>query len=233
MNTPDPLDLFGLLDPFDNDAFNEADEARLLRIIETPVVGTRSRRGWKRPWLIATAAGVMMATAAFAIVHQQRASNPTVLACYRTADLNGDRAALPPAVDPVAACAAPWLDGTFSTDGPPKMFACVNRTGVAVVFPGDATVCARLGLPVLQQDQTGELQAIVDLQQQLAETFHANCYHQADALAKAQQILDDTHLTGWTVRLAEDFPSGLECGTPGVLTDSKTVLVAGGRPENP
>jgi hypothetical protein len=233
MNTPDPLDVFGLLDPFDNDTFSERDEARLLRIIETPTVRRRPPRGWKRPWLIATVAGVTMATAAFAILHQQRASNPTLLVCYRSPDINGDRAALPSAVDPVAACAAPWMDGTFSIDGPPRMFACVNNSGVAVVFPGDETVCSRLGLPMLQPDRNGDLQAIVDLEQRLAETFRANCYHQADALAKAQKILDETFLTGWRVQLAEDFPSGLECGTPGLLTDSKTVLVAGGRPENP
>jgi hypothetical protein len=49
MNPPEPLNVFGLTDPFDNDLLSEQDEALLLRILETPVVVKRSRHWWKQP----------------------------------------------------------------------------------------------------------------------------------------------------------------------------------------
>jgi hypothetical protein len=234
VNARDPFELFGLLDPDDDEPLTGEDEKRLRRILETPVVGGPRNRGGSRRLVIAIAAGaVVMATAAFAVLHRDRASNPTAILCYRTADLNGDRAALPAAVDPIAVCGTPWSDGTFSRTGSPKLVGCVNSSRVAVVFPGDPDLCSRLGLAELAADRSVEQQAVVDLQDRLAEIFSANCYHQAEALTEAQQVLDESHLAGWTVHLAEDFPPGLECGAPGVLPDTKTVTVGGGRPENP
>lgn len=43
MSSRDPIELFGLLDPFVDESFTEEDEARLLRIIETPVCTTAPR----------------------------------------------------------------------------------------------------------------------------------------------------------------------------------------------
>lgn len=237
MTSRDPIELFGLLDPYVDEPFTEDDEARLLRIIETPVVGEPDpghdrRRG--RPWVITSIVGVAaLTTAAFAVLHQQRASNPVAIACHRQADLQSDRVEVAPAADPVAACAVPWSDGTWSNSGPPVLAACVSDSGVAAVFPGDRTVCSKLGLAELESDRTDEQQAIVGLQDRLTAAFTALCYRQDESLAEAQKLLDESHLAGWTVQLAEAFPPGLECGAPGVLPDAKTVIVGGGRPEVP
>ncbi len=178
---------------------------------------------------------VVLATAAFALLRHDRASNPATVVCYRTVDVNGDRAALEPSLDPVAACAAPWRDGTFSTDGPPALVGCVNAAGVAAVFPGVESdgVCSRLGLPALVLGRSADQDAIVALQGHLADTFLSACFDQNASLAKAQELLGASGLKGWKVQLAEAFPPGLDCGAPGVLADAKTVLVGGGRPNSP
>ncbi len=235
MNGRDPLDVFGLSNPWADEAatVSDADEARLVRIVETPIVGERRLRpGRRRQWVVVAGVGaVVLATAAFALVRRERASSPTGIVCYGVADLDGDRAVLGPALDPVGACEQVWLDGQLSTDGAPALAGCVNEAGVAAVFPGDQTVCQRLGLAELVPGRTSEQQAIVELGDQMIEVFDTACFRQAEALATAQEMLDGSGLVGWTVHLAEDFPAGRECGVATPLPDIKTVIVGGGRPE--
>lgn len=239
MSGRDPFDTVANLNPFagEFDEFTDADEALLLRILETPVTGQTpvvSRSGSRRRrWLVGGAVGVaVVATAAFTYLHRERASNPTGVLCYATADLDGDRAVLPPDVNPVTACQKPWTDGTFSHAGAPPLAGCVNDAGVATVFPGDQSVCSRLGLAELEPGRSDEQQAIVDLGDRLAEAFSADCIHQDDAMVLAQQLLDESGLEGWTVQLAEDFPPGMECGLGSVLPETKTVIVGGARPDS-
>lgn len=237
MSGRDPFDEAAELNPFagEFDEMTDADEALLLRILESPVTGqtpallrSGSRR---RRWLVGGAVGVaVVATAAFAYLHREQASNPTGVLCYATAGLDGDRAVLPPDVDPVAACQEPWTDGTFSHAGAPPLAGCVNDAGVATVLPGDRSVCSRLGLAELEPGRSDEQQAIVELGDQLQGAFYADCIHQDDAMTLAQQFLDESGLEGWTVQLAEDFPPGMECGLASVLPDTKTVIVGGARP---
>jgi hypothetical protein len=237
MSGRDPFDVVAELNPFagEFDEFTDADEALLLRILETPVTGrtrTASRSGSRRRrWLVGGAVGVaVVATAAFTYLHRERASNPTGVLCYATADIDGDRAVLPPDADPVAACQGPWTDGTFSHAGAPPLAGCVNDAGVATVLPGDPSVCSRLGLAELEPGRSDEQQAIVELGDRLAEAFSADCIHQDDAMVLAEQLLDESGLEGWTVQLAEDFPPGMECGLGSVLPETKTVIVGGARP---
>jgi hypothetical protein len=237
MSGRDPFDVVANLNPFagEFDEFTDADEALLLRILESPVTGptpaasrSRSRR---QAWFVGGVVGVMVvATAAFTYLHREQASNPTGVLCYATADIDGDRAVLPPDVDPVAACHKPWTDGTFSQAGAPPLAGCVNDAGVATVFPGDQSVCSRLGLAELEPGRSDEQQAIVDLGDRLYEAFYADCIRQDDAIPLAQQLLDDSGLQGWTVQLAEDFPAGSECGVGSAMSDTRTVIVLGGRP---
>lgn len=237
MSGRDPFDVVAELNPFagEFDELTQADEALLLRILETPVTGrtpSASRSGSRRRrWLTGGAVGVaVVATAAFTYLHREQASNPTGVLCYSTADIDGDRAVLPPGVDPVAACQRPWTDGTFSHAGAPPLAGCVNDAGVATVLPGDQSVCSRLGLAELEPGRSDEQQAIVELGDRLQEGFYADCVQQDDAMALAQQIVDESGLDGWRVQLAEDFPAGMECGVGSMLPETKTVIVGGARP---
>ncbi len=232
MSERDPLEVFSRVNPFagEVDASTEADEARLLSIIATPVTAGGRRPSRRRLVVVVGVGVVVVATAAFALLRREQASDPTGVACFATADLNADIVVLGPSPDPVAACATVWSDGRLSADGPPQLTACVNDSGVASVFPGDPSVCSELGLAELVPGRSAEHQAIVDLQQRMAEFYSADCYRQPEALATAQQLLDESGLTGWSVQLAEDFPPGFECGIATPLADARTVIVGGGRP---
>jgi hypothetical protein len=237
MSGRDPFDVVAELNPFagEFDELTEPDEALLLRILETPIAGRTpavSRSGSRRRrWLTGGAIGVaVVATAAFTYLQREQAPNPTGVLCYASADIDGDRAVLPPDVDPVAACRKRWTDGTFSHAGAPPLAGCVNDAGVATVLPGDRSVCSRLGLAELEPGRSDEQRAIVELGDRLQEAFYADCVHQDDAMTLAQQLLDESGLGGWTVQLAEDFPPAMECGLGSVLPEAKTVLVGGARP---
>lgn len=246
MSGRDPFELLSELNPFVDEfgGFGDADEALLLRILETPVTATQtkepvgsresavSRARGRGPWVIGgVVALVVLSTAAFAVLRRDRASDPTGVLCYATADVDaGDRAVLPPSDDPVAACAVPWSDGTFSRAGAPALVGCVNDAGVATVFPGDPSVCSQLGLAELEPGRTVEQQAVVDLGDRLIDAFTNECVDQDDAVPVAQGLLDASGLEGWTVQLAEDFPHGLECGIATPLPDTRTVIVGGARP---
>ena len=232
MNERDPLDVFSRVNPFagDVDAYTEADEARLLRIMETPVAGGTRRVSGRRLVVVVGVGVVVLATAAFAFLRREQASDPTGVACFAAADPNADLVVLGPSDDPVAACATAWSVGSLSNDGAPPLTGCVNDAGVASVFPGDPSVCSKLDLAELIPGRNAEHQAIVKLQQQMAEFYSADCYRQPKALATAQQLLDESGLTGWSVQLAEDFPPGFECGIATPLPDTRTVIVGGGRP---
>lgn len=239
MSGRDPFDVLAAMNPFTDEfgGFTDDDEALLLRVIETPlgraasVDGGRPGAARRRPWLIGgVVALAVLSSAAFAVLRRESASDPTGVLCHATADLNGDRAVVAAAVDPVVACEVPWSDGTFSRSGAPSLAGCVNDSGVATVFPGDPSVCSRLGLSQLVAGRSEEQQAIVDLGDRLLEVFTSECVRQDDAVARAQVLLDASGLQGWVVQFAEDFPPGLECGLATPLLDIRTVIVGGARP---
>jgi len=228
----DAFDGFRLADPFiDFDEITAADEQRLATIIATRP-STASNRSPRHLWRWAVVLGIgttVIASGAYALARSQPAHNPTGITCYQEADLDSSRVVLGPTDDPIATCAAVWMDGTLGRSGPPELAACVNAPGVAVVLPGDQSACGRLGLPDLEAGRGPEEQAIVDLQATLEDVFAANCYRQSQALSKARDLLDASGLEGWQVELAEPFPPASQCGATGVLTDSRTVLVIGAR----
>lgn len=173
--------------------------------------------------------GAIASATAFTMLRDQRASNPLGVACHRSADDSSDVVGLPPAVDPVAACEEPWLDGTFGNGSVPPLIGCVNDAGVASVFPGNVSVCRTLGLADLRPGRTDEQQAMVDLENRLVEDFLGACYRQQDALDHANSLLAASVLEDWTVQLAEPFPTGSECAAAGLIKESKTVMVLGSR----
>lgn len=234
MNGRDSFKIFKLFDPFADAQFTDDDELNLRQIISTEVASPQRRARRRRKVLAVTVVGAgLLTTAAFTILKPEKSSNPVVIVCYRNADLNSDRSVLPASTDPIGDCSKPWRDGTFARGDVPELSSCVNNSGVTVVFPGNAGVCALLGLPDQSPGRTGEQQAIVDLQDRLSAAFATTCFHQDEAIAEAHERLDESGLDGWTVQLAEPFAAGSECGAIGILPGSKTVLVLGGRPETP
>lgn len=232
MNERDPFEVFARLNPFagEVDAFTDADEERLARILASPATRPERERR-RRRWIVGVGVGVVvLATAAFAVVRREHVSDPTGIACYSAADLGADIAVVGPSQDPVASCSVVWSDGTFSSDGAPRLAACVADSGVVAVFPGDDAVCSQLGLAELVPGEGDEQRAVVALQEQMSAQYAQSCLRQPEAMATAQRLLDESGLPGWTVQLAEDFPAGLECGVATPLPESRIVIVGGARP---
>lgn len=233
MKARDSFEIFKLCDPFSDAELTDGDELNLRRIINTDVPSRRRAHGGRKVLVLAVVGAGLLSTAAFAILKPEKSSNPVVIVCYREANLNADRSVLPASTDPIGDCSKPWRDGTFAHGDVPDLTACINPDGVTVVFPGSAGLCSQLGLPDESPGRTNEQQSIVDLQDQLSAVFTTTCFRQDQAIGEAQRRLDESGLDGWTVQLAEPFPPGSECGAIGILPDSKTVLVLGGRPESP
>jgi hypothetical protein len=232
MNPRDPFEVFERLDPFEPDVsmVTDADEERLQRILASPISVPQSKSG-RRRWMLGLGVGAMVvATAAFALVRREHATNPTGIACYAAANLDAEIAVVGPSLDPITSCATAWSDGTLSSAGAPQLTACVTETGVVAVFPGDVAVCSKLGLAELDPERNDEQQAVVELQERMASVYSGACLRQPDALATAQRLLDESGLTGWKVQLAENFPPGLECGAATPLPELRTVIVGGARP---
>jgi len=136
-----------------------------------------SRRGGRKPALLAGAAAVVIGTSAGAIAYVQQSqpvANKGEARCYTVASLaGGDNfhgTTIAAAGTPgsraqvnlaVSVCAALWRQGflqpgaagiarprgTTGRHRVPPLIACVMPDGTAAVFPGDSRTCANLGLP--------------------------------------------------------------------------------------
>jgi hypothetical protein len=235
MNGFDPFAVFKLLDPFDDETLTTADETMttadeaLLRRVMSGSAEPPSHPDRLKRWLGGgTILAVVVASAAFAVIRKDHPTNALGVACYQSASLRSAVDGLSSTDDPVAACAKPWLDGTFGNGTVPKLSACVNRAGAAAVFPGGEDVCSRLGLADFVSGNRADQQAAVALQDALTSEFAGRCYRQQQALDEASRLLGASGLTGWTVQPGE-FPEGSECAAPGLDMQSKTIVVVGAR----
>jgi hypothetical protein len=233
MTKTDPFEQFNALNPrLDNDD-DGPDEELLARILAQPRTVGNGRPSRRRLWIVAgTVAVAGLATVAFAMLRYSPASEPTRIACAATDDPDGDVVCLPGAVDPVAACAELWTDGTLGSGATPPLAACVNDAGAVVVLPGESSaVCTRAGFDLLDLDaDTSDAAGVLALEERLIDTFLNDCYGQDDALAEVRRILDDEGFADSAVTLAEDFPDGLDCAGISVDASEQNVIVAGVRP---
>jgi hypothetical protein len=225
----DPLDLFGAMNPVPDERALPATSAyvpaqrTLQRILaqSLPLApsapapdpgaagaedggdgGGRRRRPSKRLVVGVAVATIGLVAAAAAWVVTRPAGNPTQVACFASADLQADTAALAAGLgDPVAACEEVWRTGPFQAWGAvPPLAACVLESGVAGVFPGDPSVCDRLGLPRLATESGDWNARVTQLVDGLtAELASPSCVDVGVAADLVRQQLDQLALHGWTL----------------------------------
>lgn len=71
--------------------------------------------------------------------------------CYETASLDANVTAVELSSDPVGLCEEAWRDGAVKSgvSEAPELTVCIGDVGQApLVFPGDSSVCERLGLRI-------------------------------------------------------------------------------------
>lgn len=221
----DPLDLLGAMNPVPDERALPATSAyvpaqrTLQRILaqSLPLAPTApapdpragggeggGRRGRRSKRLVVgvAVATVGLVAAAAAWVVTRPAGNPTRVACFAAADLEADTAPLATGLDdPVAACEEVWRSGPFQAWGAvPPLAACVLTSGVAGVFPGEPSVCDRLGLARLATESGDWNARVTQLVDGLtAELAFPSCVDVGVAADLVRQRLDQLALDGWTL----------------------------------
>lgn len=221
----DPLALFAALDPVDEESLAATSahgpaQAMLADILAGQHSVVRllpSRRSQHRRWIMAAgAAAVMASTAAAAWIVTRPADNPLAVACYAQPSLQGEIAGVTPnETDPIEACANVWRSGAFAGRGPvPPLVGCVNRRGIAAVFPAASPAfCDSLGFDRLGDGPPSD-EPIISLQDALSEAFRARgCVLPEDAVALVRSELDRRGLTDWRINNPGPYSPNRPCGS--------------------
>ena len=221
----DPLDLLGAMNPVPDERALPATSAyvpaqrTLQRILaqSLPLAptapapdrrdgggegGGRRGRPSKRLVVGVAVATVGLLAAAAAWVVTRPADDPTRVACFAAADLEANTAPLAAGLgDPVAACEEVWRTGPFQAWGAvPPLAACVLTSGVIGVFPGEPSVCDRLGLARLATESGDWNARVTQLVDGLtAELAYPSCVDVGVAADLVRQRLDQLALDGWTL----------------------------------
>lgn len=166
-----------------------------------------------------------------ALVRSGQPTQPTAgVACREAPGVDADVIVIEPTDDPVGGCEAVWAAGRFSETPlsggeAPALMACISDAGVIEVYPGDAETCTRLGLSNADPALDVENQAIVALQERLANEINLQpCVTAEDAAAIGLRIVEESGLAGWTVEIRTDS-AGASCAKAAVDTTRQVVEV--------
>jgi hypothetical protein len=171
-------------------------------------------------------------TAVAALVQRDAEPRPEVgVVCRAEADRDASGIIVQFGEDPVADCRAAWTDGRFAEMGvedvPRDLTACVNPQGSIEVVPGDAEVCASLGLRPLDPTttKTPAVEARAELQDRIVEEINMiDCLTAEQAAETARKILADLDLSDWPVRVNPDAV-GASCAKAGIGPDGQHVFI--------
>lgn len=182
--------------------------------IQAPRV--RASHQSRRRWIAGGTALVVLAggATAAALWNRTKPAHPQEgIACHASLEVIGDVQVIPPAEDPLDACAQLWLAGALpdienggsSTDVAPPLFACVGPGGGLDVFPNlsdPPTTCADLGL--VEADTNLSNDPLVVLQDRLVTEINEVCVDVDTAKVLIGAALSDVGLDDWTVVVRDD-----------------------------
>jgi hypothetical protein len=242
----DPVDRLRAANPVPKGSEPTADspvaQALFHRIVSEPAVAERApkRRFLFRAWILVPIAVVGLAAAGYGIYRAVR--QPLVVACYQGPSLSTTREGVAASTtDALANCMGLWRPGgRFNARGTqpvPDLTACVLDDGTVGVFPQPAgtDTCSLLGLAPARPGAGGsDQQAVVDLQNAVADRFIASCVDRPEAIAFLRSQLQHFHLEGWRVDASVPFTSGRPCASAAYDLAARTIdLVPIPRPSSP
>lgn len=211
------------------------DVSRLIRLANRSVENTRierdsseSRKRQVRRFVVVVAASAFaVSSGAYVAARTIRWSQPTDprsgIACRTEARTNADATVIGPSVDPIASCIAKWeSDSMFRSvraNGPiPELHVCVNQSGTVEVFPGDESVCSRLGMSNKVNIPTETEQRMFRLQKILEETVYGRCLDADAAVAATRSALDAVGFTDWQIDV-QPTTSSKPCASTSIEPD--------------
>lgn len=147
--------------------------------------------------------------------------------CHAEAAIDSDIWTLSDVEDPVTECQQLWM-AEFDeplVSKPLAFEACIGPQGLLEIFPGELGVCTTLGLARADQEETPEMRAVRELQNELVDRINApGCVSVDDAERLATEILNLSTLEGWTVSIANDA-SGGDCGKATANSSNMTIVI--------
>ena len=189
----------------------------------------RHRR--RRRWIVGTGVGAAAVVAGtISAAAWLRTAPPTQpqagIVCRAEAQVDADAIVIGADVDPVEGCRAAW--DSYDVGGPgdrSELMACIGAAGAVEVFPGGASTCSELGLVLADPEITPLTAAIIALQDRLAEEINLQPCETVTAVAsRAQTMLDESDLEGWTVVVDPGSQAGV-CGKADVDPAAQAVVV--------
>ena len=190
-----------------------------------------------RPLVLGFAAAtlVLCATGFGAYALTREPTHVDSIGCFERDDLNSNVAVIgSAATDPVTACAELWRNGSLgSTTYVPQLTACVLDTGAVAVMPGEASVCAALGIASLSADARSRLARLGDLRAALSNRFgdssgsnrRTACVGEAAAVRIARAELETRGLSDWTIEITSPFSAERRCASASIVPAETTVML--------
>jgi hypothetical protein len=248
----DPMALLGALNPVPDEAvlpatstyvpaqrtlhrILEAGRAEALALatgVDVGAGGGGPSGGARRRWRLVAGGALVVAslvTAAAVWVVTRPAGNPTRVACFAAADLDADTAVVAASAggDPITSCEEVWRNGSFRGWGAvPPLAACVLASGTVGVFPGDPSLCDRLGLArhvAEGADWDARVGQLVDgLTSELASPA---CVDVAVAADLVRERLDQLDLDGWTLIAPATVAPDRPCASVAFDPPAKTITL--------
>lgn len=234
MTGHDPFDLLRRLapdTPLPDDAVDDGLLARILATLDARAAGTRRTRRIRRAAAGLIAIGAISGTTVAVAVRRDAAPPPRTpfVTCWNTAPPTIQwELVVEVGIDPVVACSAPWSNGSFGTDEPPALVACLSGTGVTAVIPGrtpEACLDAGLGATRAGPLRTDEVDEVTALQLDLASRLALTCATEDEVLAAIDTARDTHDLADWTVRNDATFTADRPCGHVAVDPATRTIAV--------
>lgn len=215
------------------------DEAKAQRMLaeiyrRSAADDDRRRRRRRRRIFGAAGAGLLIAGGATVAALTLRGGQPSVpeggIGCHSEATLESDVVVVAPGQEPVAACRQVWESGEFAellgAGQVLELVVCVDPVGGAInVFPGEAGLCAELGLEPADPELDAESQAVLDLRARLGEEINALDCQPATAVAEqVEAILAESGLADWQVVFAAD-PETNACAKAGLDSATRSISI--------
>lgn len=203
---------------------------------------TRKPTKWfRRPrWIAALAGGLVIAGGGGAALASNMggSSMPSVSAnCFAAGDANANVVTVDAKDgDPVATCASEWRKGDVKpgVHTVPPLAQCQLKADAAgnpmlVIVPGDAAICAKIGLDPVKPgtpEQRREEVALGQVKDDLVKRFTSRCVSETDGLAYARQRLAARGLTTWQVK-SQDFTPTAHCANLAFDESHRLVILTG------
>lgn len=205
--------------------------ARMMAVVRYEMVrrGRRRRKSLVAGLALAVSAGG--GVVAWAITHRP-ADNPLMVACHAEPRL--DSSVIGVAGDGSSAveqCRALWVRGDFGElgfEGEPALIGCARPGGVAAVFPADdPSICADLGLDVLDLQVSNEQQRLIGFHDAVADRARELGCIDAERLRQiVEEELQRHDLSDWSVVTdAASAGPDLVCAVPTFEPVEQRVLI--------